>query len=88
MKHENQNGNTLRKALDMLGMRYHRWDNRVIRSLVDGEHVDPFERVVADCRQDNTRYEGSHGYDESEWSLNTSRMLRFGALFPELAKVP
>ena len=25
----------------------------------------------------------THG--ESEWSLNTSRMLRFGALFPELA---
>ena len=24
-------------------------------------------------------------HDESEWSLNTSRMLRFGALFPELA---
>ena len=23
--------------------------------------------------------------DESEWSLNTSLMLRFGALFPELA---
>ena len=83
MKHENQDENKKREALDMLGMRYPRWDNRVIRSLGDEEHVDPNERMVADCRQDSTKYEWSHGFDESEWSLNTSRMLRFGALLPE-----
>ena len=40
MKHEDQQDeNTLREALDMLGMRYPRWDN--IKSIGDEEHVDP-----------------------------------------------
>ena len=42
MKHEDQQDeNTSREALDMLGMRYPRWDNHDIRSLGDEEHVDP-----------------------------------------------
>ena len=42
MKHEDQQDeNTSREALDMLGMRYPRWDNHVIRSLGDEKHVDP-----------------------------------------------
>ena len=41
MRHENRDETTSRKELDMLGMRYPRWDNRVIRSLGDEEHVDP-----------------------------------------------
>ena len=41
MKHENRNGNTSRKELDMLGTRQSRWDRRVTRSLGDEEHVDP-----------------------------------------------
>ena len=53
----------------------------VCSSLGDEEHMDLVERVVAECRQEDTEYEWSYSYDESEWSLTTSRMLRFGALF-------
>ena len=45
-----------------------------IRSLGDEEHMDLVEREVAECRQEDTEYEWSHSYDESEWSLNTSQM--------------
>ena len=45
-----------------------------IRSLSDEEHMDLVERVVAECRQDDTEYEWSYSDEESEWSLNTSHM--------------
>ena len=55
--------------------REHEQTRRVfIRSLGDEEHMDLVERVVAECRQEDTEYEWSYGYDESEWSLNTSQM--------------
>ena len=57
--------------------------NVFIRSLGDEEHMDLVERVVAECRQEDTEYELSYGFDESEWSLNTSQMWRLGARFPE-----
>ena len=44
------------------------------RSLGDEEHMDLVERAVAECRQEDTEYEWSYSYDESEWSLNTSQM--------------
>ena len=45
-----------------------------IKSLGDEEHTELVERVVAECRQEDTEYEWSYGYEESEWSLNTSQM--------------
>ena len=56
-------------------LREHEKTRRVfIRSLGDEEHRDLVERVVAECRQEDTEYEWSYSYDESEWSLNTSQM--------------
>ena len=55
-----------------------RWDRRVIRSLGDEESVDPRERMVAECQQENTMCEWSHICDESEWSLMISLIRRLG----------
>ena len=49
--------------------------SKLIRSLRDDEQGKTWEPERKWLRNQ----------DESEWSLNTSLMLRFGALFPELA---
>ena len=49
MKHEHRNENTSREELDMLGMRYPRWDKHAsIGHLVMKNTKIPFERVVAE----------------------------------------
>ena len=59
--------------------RHHpRWDKRVTRSLGDEEGVDPKERMVAKCQEENAMCEWSHIYDESEWSIMTSLIRLFG----------
>ena len=67
------------KEEDKRGKHRPRWDRRLIRSLGDEESVDPKERMVAECQQENTMCEWSHIYDESEWSLMISliRLLGF-----------
>ena len=62
---------------------YEKTQRLFIRSHGDEEHMDLVERVVAECRQEDTEYDWSYKYDESEWSLNTSQMWRLGARFPE-----
>ena len=65
-KHKHQNGTKhVTRALKKLGV--------FIRSLGDEEHTDLAEREVAECRQEDTEYEWSYTYDESEWLLNTSQ---------------
>ena len=41
--------------------------------------MDLVERVFAECRQEDTKYEWSYGYDESEWSLNSFANVTFGS---------
>ena len=67
------------KEEDKRGKRRPRWDRRVIRSLGDEESVDPKERMIEECQEENAMCEWSHIYDESEWSLMISliRLLGF-----------
>ena len=51
-----------------------------IRSLGDEEHMDLVERVVAECLQEDTEYEWSYGYDESEFPEFVRRSVR--RMFP------
>ena len=51
---------------------------RVIRSLGDEESVDPKERKVAECQEENDMCERSHIFAESEWSLLISLIRREG----------
>ena len=54
-------------------LREHENTRRVfIRSLGDEEHMDLVERVVAECRQEDTEYEWSYSYDESEYLANVT----------------
>ena len=59
-------------------MHHPRWDKRVIQSLSNEESVDPKERLVAECQEENDICEWSHIQDESEWSLMISLIRRLG----------
>ena len=66
------------KEEDKRGKHRPRWDRRVVRSLGDEESVDPKDRMVAECKEENAMCEWSHIYDESEWSLMISLIRRLG----------